>query len=87
MVENDELIQVKYPERVCYVCGRTEKDIEMLFNEPTKDFDSRVKTLENEIKKFCDEYKRDLSELIKDAEKSQYLPMFKSLYTSAVLLL
>lgn len=75
MVKKDELIQVKYPKRVCYVCGRTEKDLAMLFNEPIKKFNSKIKTLENEIKKFCDEYKKELSDLIKDTEKCQYLDL------------
>ena len=71
----DETIHVKYPERVCYVCGRTEEDLKILFNGKIKELDLRTKTLENEIKKYAGEDREYLFKMLKDTEESNYLEL------------
>ncbi|MDI6886832.1 MAG: hypothetical protein QMD22_10950 [archaeon] len=75
MKEEDETLYEKYPERVCYVCGRTEEDLKIIFNEQIEAIDSRIKALENEIERDYSNYREDLLKLLKDTEDTKYLEL------------
>lgn len=71
----DETIHVTYPERVCYVCGRTEEDLKILFNGKKKEIGLRIKTYKNKIREYGGIWREYLLKMLKDTEESNYLEL------------